>query len=283
MTTQNPSNPFTRDSNHTQKDIPMPISKAKVMASKGHPEQFGFHTVKIRVYGDDAPYVAPVIAPMHGSVWVPKEGQDVAVVFGNSDKPFVIGAWYAIDRIEDGSVTLPSYEPGDIRLGNDSGSHVTVANDGSIKMSTGEFEPIDIDHQSGSVRMSTDQTIPGDDTYQIVDFDTEQDDPEELFNTTTHAFTVRHFGQHRVEATIEIESAGQNNRYTAALFADGTLVKRKNRQSAVNEPLSISVSTTRRFDDDTDIDVRVRQNSGADKTINSNNVATEFTIERHGI
>lgn len=134
MAKDNPTNPFSRDPDRVKKDVPMPISKAKVMAVKDHPDQFGFHVVRIRVYGDGATYLSPVIAPAHGSVWLPKEGQDVAVIFGHSDKPWVIGAWYAIDRVEDGDVKLPSYEPGDLRLGNESGAHVTVKDDGSISI-----------------------------------------------------------------------------------------------------------------------------------------------------
>lgn len=283
MARNNPSNPYTRDPAHTAKDVALPVQKAKVMADGDHPEDDAFHTVKIRIYGDDAPYIAPVITPMFGSVWVPKEGTDVAVIFGDSNKPWVIGAWYPLDRVEDGEVDLPDYEAGDMRVGNHTGSHVTVRDNGAIKISTGDFEPIDIDHQSGSVRMSTDQVIPGDDTYTKVNFDTEQDDPEELFNPSTNQFTVRHEGQHRVESTVEIEAAGQNNRYTIAIFADGSVVKRKNKQSAVNEPMSINISTTRRFFDGTTLDIRMRDNSGSPKTINSDNVATEFSIERHGI
>jgi hypothetical protein len=283
MAQDNPTNPFTQDPNHTSKDVQMPIQKARVLSAKGHPQQNGFHTVRIRVYGDEAPYLAPVVTPMPGSVWVPKEGTDVAVMFTQSGKPWVIGSWYALDRIEDGEVDLPEYEPGDIRVGNHTGSYVTVRDNGAIKIETGGLEPIDIDHQSGSVRMSTDQTIPGDDTYTLVNFDTVQDDPEDLFNTSTHSFTVLHAGQHRVEATVEVASAGQNNLYTVGMFADDTLVKRKRRQSVVNEPMSINVSTTRLFADDTDIDIRMRQDSGSNKIIDSSNVATEFTIERHGI
>jgi len=283
MAQDNPTNPFTRDANHTSKDVQMPIQKARVLSSKGHPEQNGFHTARIRVYGDEAPYLAPVITPMPGSVWVPKAGTDVAVVFTQSGKPWIIGSWYALDRIEDGEVDLPAYNPGDMRVGNHTGSHVTVRDSGTIKIETGGSEPINIDHQSASVRMSTDQTIPDNVVYTTVNFDTVQDDPEGLFNPSAHSFTVRHGGQHRVEATVEVEAAGQNNLYTVGMFANDTLIKRKRRQSTVNAPMSVSVSTTDRFEDDTDIEIRMRQDNGSDKIINSAPVATEFTIERHGI
>lgn len=283
MARNNPSNPFTQDPAHTQKEVQLPVQKAKVMAAEDHPEENAFHTIRIRVYGDQATHRAPVIAPMFGSVWIPKEGQDVAVIYGDSDKPYVIGVWYPLDRVEDGEALLPDYEAGDIRLGNETGSHVTVRDNGNIHIETGGFEPVNIHHQSASVRMSADQIIPGNDTYSVVEFDTTEDDPEELFDPTEHTLTVRHGGQHRVETTVEIQSAGQNNRYTVALFADDEVIKRKNQQSAVNEQLSTSVATTRTFDDDTELSVRMRQDSGSGKTINSENVATEFSIERHGI
>lgn len=283
MARDNPTNPFTQDPNHTSKDVQMPIAKARVVSAKGHPDQYGFHSVRIRIYGDESTFISPVLTPMIGSVWVPKEGTDVAVLFTQNDKPWVIGAWYALDRSEDGEIDIPGYVPGDIRLGNDTGSHITAEDSGRIHIETGGLQPIDIDHQSASVRMSSDQTIAGDDSYYRVNFDTVEDDPEDLFVPSENAITIRHGGQHRIDATVEIGSAGQNNRYTAAIFEGGQLIKRKNQQSAVNEELSITVATTRKFDDDTDIDIRMRQNSGSDKIINSSNVATEFAIERHGI
>jgi len=142
MARNNSSNPYTQDPAHTQKDVQMAVSKARVVASKGHPDKNGFHTVRIRVYGDDATYVAPVTTPMFGCVWVPKAGTDVAVMFDEADKPWIIGSWYAIDRVEDGDVDLPDYDPGDIRIGNESDSHVTVKDDGRVIVNGGSTEPI---------------------------------------------------------------------------------------------------------------------------------------------
>lgn len=149
MSRNNPSNPFTRDPGHTQKDVPLPIAKAKVLESPDHPDEDGFHTVRIRVYGDSAPYVAPVLAPMFGSVWVPKEGTDVAVLYGASDKPWVIGAWYPLDRVEDGEVDLPDYESGDIIVGNEEG-YVAVRNDGSVEVPTSK----DVKWGTGGARIT---------------------------------------------------------------------------------------------------------------------------------
>ena len=283
MAKDNPSNPYTRDDGHTKRDVAMPVQKAKVMSSSPHPDEDGFHTVRIRVYGDQATFVAPVITPMFGSVWVPKQGQDVSVIFSDNNKPWIVGAWYPLDRVEDGEVDLPEYVPGDIRLGNESGSHVTIHDDGHITIQTDGFERIDIDHQSAATYLGTDQSIPGDSTYYIVEFDTEEDDPEDLFDTTTHSYTVRHSGRYRATATIEIAAAGQNNLYTLALFRNGSLAKRKSRQSAVNEPLSLDVDFERRLDEGDEIDVRLLQNSGSNKTINGLQETTTFNIKREGI
>lgn len=145
MARNNPSNPFTQDPQHTQKDIPMPISKARVLDAGDHPEDSAFHTVKIQVYGDQASYIAPVLAPMFGSVWIPKSGTDVAVIFGANDKPWVIGAWYPLDRVQNGEVDLPDYEEGDIRLGNESGAHVTVKDNGDVVIKSGPDGDVFID------------------------------------------------------------------------------------------------------------------------------------------
>jgi len=146
MTKKNPSNPFTNDPSHTQKDVQMAVSKAKVVSAKGHPEKNGFHTVRIQAYTDDATYVAPVLTPTPGSVWVPPEGSDVAVIFDQADKPWVIGSWYAIDRAaEEGDVDLPAYEPGDLRLGNTTGAHVTVDASGNVHIQSSDNGSVFID------------------------------------------------------------------------------------------------------------------------------------------
>lgn len=144
MAKNNPSNPYTSDASHTQREVQMPIQKARVVSAKSKDER-GFHTVRITVYGDNAPYDAPVLTPIIGSTWVPKEGSDVAVVFGADDKPWVVGSWYAADRVEDGNVDLPSYNPGDLRLGNESGAHVTVEADGDVRIESNSDGDVYID------------------------------------------------------------------------------------------------------------------------------------------
>lgn len=141
----NNSNPYTRDKQSIQKQVPMPIKKARVINAKGHPDRDGFHTVRIVVYGDAAPYDAPVLTPIMGSVWVPEQGTDVAVMFSDADKPWVIGSWYALDRIEDGEIDLPDYKPGDLRLGNSTGAHVTIKSNGDVRISSSSSGDVYID------------------------------------------------------------------------------------------------------------------------------------------
>lgn len=159
MARDNPSNPFTQDPQHTQKDVPLPVQKAKVLDADGQPGG-GFHTVRIRVYGDGAAYQAPVLTPMFGSVWVPEPGTDVAVIYGNSDKPWVIGSWYPRDRVEDGDVDLPDYEPGDIILGNENG-YIGVEADGTVVDSAPESasisETISLTHTEWPAAMNAEE------------------------------------------------------------------------------------------------------------------------------
>jgi hypothetical protein len=285
MGRKNTSNPHDADPDVHHKQTNMSVQKAKVKAVNGMPDDNGFHTVRIQIYGDDAPYTAPVITPMYGSVWVPEPDTDVAVIFSESDKPWVIGTWYAVDRIDNNDIDIPAYEPGDIRLGNTSGSHATIEAEGSIQIRTDGSQPVDIDHQSGTVYMSADYDVPNNDQYYKLPFDTrdDNDDPEGLFDADTNSFTVRDSGIHRIETTAEVPSAGQNNSYQIAVFKNGAEFKRRSRQSAVSEPLSLSVDTQRYLDVDDVIDVRISQDSGSNKTVSSDTVTTEFSITRKGI
>jgi len=283
MTTKNPSNPYTADAQHTSKDVQMPITKARVLDAKGMNDGEGFHTVQIRVYGDDPSYLAPVLTPMAGSVWVPPEGSDVAVLFTQQEKPWVIGSWYALDRVESGDQLLPEYDVGDIRLGNQSGSHTTVHRDGHISMGTSGQQPIDIDTQSAVVNRDTDQTVSGGNTYNTIQWNSIESDTEGLYNATDYAYHLLHDGKYNISATLEIEAAGQNNLYTLALLRNGEVVKRLTRQSSVNAPLSLNISMTRNLSANDEITVALRQDSGSDKTVNGNPITNDFVLNREGI
>jgi hypothetical protein len=283
MTEKNPSNPYTSDPHHTSKEIQMPISRARVVDAKGMPEGDGFHTVRIKMYGDESTFLAPVLTPMAGSVWVPQKDSDVAVIFTQQDKPWVIGSWYALDRVESGDQLLPDYNVGDLRLGNHTGSHATIHNDGHITIATEGTHPINIDTQSAVVSRNTDQVISGSDTYNTIEWNSVEDGSVKLYNDTEYQYELLHDGKYNVSSTIEVESAGQNNLYTLALLRNEDVVKRVSRQSTVNEPLSISVSMTKILDADDTISVALRQDSGSNKTLNGNDVTNDFVINREGI
>ena len=283
MTTANPSNPYSRDPQHTSKDVQMPISKARVVSATGMPDGNGFHTVRIKVYGDETSYLAPVLTPMAGSVWIPPVGSDVAVLFTQQEKPWVIGSWYALDRVEDGDVLLPDYEVGNIRLGNHTDSHITIHNDGHISIETIGTQPIDIDTQSAVVSRNTDQTIPNGDTYEKIQWNVVDSGDSQLFNESQYQYDIIHDGKYNVSATVEFESAGQNNLFTLALLRNEEVVKRVSRQSVQNAPLSLSVTTTKQFNADDSISVSVKQDSGKDKILNGNTATNDFVINREGI
>lgn len=140
----NPTNPFSRDESQTRREAAMPFQKARVVGAFSKSKD-GFHTVRIKIYGDEAAYTAPVLPPTIGGAYVPKEGHDVAVAFGESDKPWVVGPWYALDRVEDGEVELPDYEPGEIVLGNESGGTIRIDNDGNIYLNSSSSGDVFID------------------------------------------------------------------------------------------------------------------------------------------
>lgn len=144
MAKDNPSNPHTSDPNHTSRDVQMPLSRAKVV-NVGASDEDGFHTARIRVYGEGGSYIAPVITPMIGSVMVPQKGDDVAVLFDAGDNAWIIGSWYAIDRVDNGDIDLPDYNVGDLRIGNDSGSHVTIKADGDVIIESNSDSDVIID------------------------------------------------------------------------------------------------------------------------------------------
>lgn len=285
MARNNPSNPYTRDRGHTKKDVPMPVTKAKVMASYDHPEGNAFHTVRVRVYGDGATYTAPVLAPMFGSVWVPKEGEDVAVIFGESDKPWVIGAWYPLDRVEDGRVDLPDYEAGDIRVGNHTGSHITVHDDGHITIETGEVkDPIDIGFQRASARMDGPQDIDGDENFYKVEFDVFDSNVDYgIFDSENYTMTALTDGHYHINASIGIPDPGQNNRYDLAVFVNGSQNKLSVDQSANNITMTSEVQTHANLEKGDVVDIRVAQNSGNIKEICGKEKTCEFSIDRRGI
>lgn len=144
MTKKNPSNPFSNDDARTKRDVPPPLAKARVTSAIGSADG-GFHTVTVSIYGDDSPQQAMVLPTSIGSVHVPKSGQDVAVLFASNEKPWVIAPWYAVNRVQNGEIDLPDYEPGEHVLGNDTGAEVRIDNNGDIHLNSGPNGSVYID------------------------------------------------------------------------------------------------------------------------------------------
>lgn len=277
------------DEEQVRKAVPMPVQKAKVIQVPDHSheegEARGYHQVYVKLYYDQSQERATVLTGKQGDVSLPEEGEDVYVLFGAADKPLVLGSFYPVDD-EYGDPNLenvPEYSEGDRIIGNGSGSYFGIRDDGSIEILTEGTKPVNIHFQASVTYLGTDQTVAGDDTYYIVQYDTKESDPEDLFDTSTHEFTPRHDGWYEAEASCEIPAAGQNNRYTLAIFVNGTLEKRKSRQSAVNQELSLDVKLNKELEADDVVDARIKQDSGSSKTIAGLSETTEFTIERKGI
>jgi len=97
MGTDNPMNPYTNDEEETRRAVAPPIAKAKVVEVYPTDEEsgdLGYHTVRVRVYGEDSTFQAPVLTPMFGDANLPPVDTDVAVAYGPNEKPWVVGAWY---------------------------------------------------------------------------------------------------------------------------------------------------------------------------------------------
>lgn len=271
---KNNSNPHDIDGGQVRnKSYDLDVVRARVLDVL--PE---IHAVRVNPRGDDAPFIAPVLTPNYGSSTLPQKDSRVSVLYITDNTAVVLGSVYLLDGEDP-----PTVAEDEIRFGNSSGSYISINQDGSISIRTEGNKPVNIDHQSATAIMSADQSIAGDDQYYIVDFDDVNDDPDDLFDPNKNGFVIKTEGQHNLSSTVEVTSAGQNNRYTLALYRNGQLMKRKSRQSAVNDVLSITVTTNRQFEDGDVIDVRFRQDSGTSKIINSNFNATEFYIQRKGI
>lgn len=236
------------------------------------------HSVRVNPRGDNAPVVAPVLTPKYGMHVLPGEGERVTLLYITENVPVVVGGVYLADGQDP-----PEAEEGDVIFGNGTGSEITIHQDGHITIETSQRERIDIDNQSAAAYLDTDQAIAGDENYHIVEFDTEEDDTEELFDPTTHSYTLMHGGRYEVNTTIEIPLPGQNNRYTLGIFVNDTLAKRKSRQSVVNEPLSLDCEMNQRLDPEDEIDVRLLHDRGSDSTVAGTQVSNGFNIERKGI
>ncbi len=266
-----------------RRSMPLPLQKATVVQSPSHPDESGFHQVFVELAQNDSQERALVLAQKDGDVSVPEIGERVIVGYAQGEKPIVLGSYYPVadEQNESNADQIPVYESGERIIGNSSGSYIGIRDDGTIDIVTEGTQPIQIDTQAASVSLGNDQTVPGDNTWVTVDFDTVECDREELFDGPH--FTVRHEGQYFIHSMVEVPEAGQNNRYQIGIFIDNELEKVRSYQSSVNAELSLGVSAIRRIEDDTRIDIRVRQDSGSDKILDGSQLTSEFAIERNGV
>jgi hypothetical protein len=280
MAKHNPSNPFSNNEEQTRRSVAPPIAKAKVVNAYGTDDtDSGYHTVRVRVYGENSAFQAPVLTSMRGSAELPPVGSDVAVAYGPNEKPWVIGYWYPGDGEEP-----PDHKPGERVIGNAlNDSYIKMSADGSIDIVTEGNKEVNIDHQSASIFLDNDYVVPDDDTYYKVPYDTIEDDPEDLYDEANNTIVTLASGLHRLSASVEIPSAGQNNQYSLAIFVNGTERKRVSRQSSTNEALSVQVQTQIRLENNSTVDVRIKNGSNSNRTVLGSPVTTEFNVRRAGI
>ena len=237
------------------------------------------HSVRVNPRGDNAPIVAPVLTPMYGMHILPQEKERVTLLYITENVPVVVGGVYLAD-----GPNPPEAEEGEAVFGNSTGARLDMRPDGSIGMKTGELsDPIDIDFQVADTSMSTDQSVPSG-SYTKVEFD-QLDNQQDygLFDPSTHDMTILADGYHKIRASVGITSPGQNNKYELAIFVNGVEEKRFTKQSANNVEMSIPVHTNTSLDKGDVIDIRLRQDSGSNKTIESDSRVSEFHIDRKGI
>lgn len=279
MSKDNPQNPYTRDETATRADLPLPVQRATVIDAQDN----ALHRATVQIYGTSTTENAAVLAPMYGSIWVPDEGTDVLVLYGADDTPYILGAWYAEDRVEGGYVDVPDYSAGDLRLGNNTGSHVTLSSeDNSIQIITEGNAPVDIDVQSAAVELSGTQTIPANDEWVKVEFDTIIDDNDNLWDDPNYEMEARFGGLYQIHADVLWPNAGSNKSYQLGVFLNGELIKQKFGQSATNKPLSMDVFTNELLDNGDRLDIRVQNNGNESRDIDGGPVTTEFSINRTG-
>jgi len=270
----NNSNPFDLDGNQVRsKTWENDVVRATVIDVL--PE---IHAVRVNPRGDNAPIVAPVLTPTYGMHVLPSEKERVTLLYITENVPVAIGGVYLAD-----GPNPPEADENDVVFGNSTGSEITVHEDGHISVTTEGTQRVDIDHQSAAIYLGTDYSAPSGGTYNKIPFDSVEGNDENLFRPSTNDIQVKADGLHRLTASVELPTPGQNNAYRLAIYVNGTEEKRVSRQSAVNEPMSIQVTTMERLDDGDVVDVRIANESGTSRTVLGSDKTTEFDVRRAGI
>jgi len=277
-------NPYELDDSEIKSISPQAYQKARVIDVKDRQEG-NVHFATVKLYQSGGQETLPVLTPAYGDVALPKENTDVMVIFGESGAPIIIGHWYSADRLLKNEINVPDFEAGDRIVGNGTGSMFKVAADGSIRITTDGQQPVDIDHQSGTAFLSSDQSVPDSGAYEQLQFDTTDtnNDPEALFDPSQNALVVRDSGTHVVSCSVEIPDPKQGNAYTLGIFRNGSEWKRATQQSTNNQPLSVQVDTQKYLNSDDVLTAHLEQDSGGNRTVTSDRAATEFNIRRNGI
>jgi len=235
------------------------------------------HAVRVNIRGEDNPLVVPVLTPMYGSSMLPKVGSRVTLLYITENTPVVIGAVYLADK-----ESPPDAVAGDIVLGNGSGSEVRINEDGSIDISTEGTQSVDIDAQTATAWITTEQDIAAGNT-SIVQYDTVGSDNNSLFTPAENAYTVKHDGLYEIRGAVEIENAGQNNNYRIGIYTNGVETHRVTSQSVNKAELSLTVAEMETLEAGDTVDVRVTNNSGQTRTLAGNKETSTFDIQRVGI
>lgn len=98
------------------------------------------HAVRVKPRGEAIPIIAPVLTLMEGSYTLPKEGQRVLLLYVTDNTPVVIGSMYLSDGVQP-----PDLDKQDIRIGNGSGSHITIESNGDVRIQSNDDSSVYID------------------------------------------------------------------------------------------------------------------------------------------
>lgn len=274
----NSANPFQSNPTEVEHIATKPPEKGEVI-SVGDNE---LHTATVKLYESGGQKTFPVIVPAYGDVALPQVGTDVRVVYDHADNGFVIGGEYMADRIQRGETTIPNYTAGDRIVGNETESFIRIGADGHIDIRTEGNKPVNVDSQSVTVTHTTDQSVADTGAWVTVAYDTVKHGREVLFNGNSDIVPL-YDGLYTIDATVEIQNAGQNFAYALAIFVNDTLVKRKFKQSVNAEPLSIDIHSDENVTAGDSISIRIQNNSNQSRIIGGDATATDFSVNRHGL
>lgn len=275
----NPANPYDINEGEVRSVSPKAFEKARVLAVQDSDD--GAHTATIKLYDSGSQTTAPVLTSAFGDVSLPNVNTDVMVLFGENDEELIIGSWYPPDRVARGQIDLPEYQAGDRVVGNGTESILHIHNDGTIDLTTEGTKPLNTEHQSFSAYRSGNQTIPFG-TEKRIEFNAVSHNDEGIYSTTSYAATLLNDGEYEIKTTAEIADGGQGNLYTLRIYNSDTLIKRSFRQSSVKEPLTLRISTNEIMSAGDTVYVTLENGSNSSRTVNGDDIGTEFDIRRVG-